>query len=290
MLPPIGFILVTYKKPQQIIRLINKLNRMFYHPPIACHHDFFKSELPVDALGSNVSLVHPHLRTDWGVFAVVEAMLSALQLMYKTHNSPDWFIFLSETDYPIKPANRILDDLASSPYDVHMHHEQINYKNYEREWQERCYKRYCTIKVLFPILNKQLSLSHPLLTAPFLPFSDNLRCFAGEHWFCANRKAAEYLIEFHRRRPALAKHYRSSSTIIPGKSYFHTILCNAPQLKVSNDNLRYIDWSTNPNSPSPKTLLFEDMQKIQASSAHFARKFDIDEDVRILNELDDIVE
>jgi len=35
--------------------------------------------------------------------------------------------------------------------------------------------------------------------------------------------------------------------------------------------------------------LYEDLPRIQASSAHFARKFDIDKDARILDELDAIV-
>jgi Core-2/I-Branching enzyme len=135
-----------------------------------------------------------------------------------------------------------------------------------------------------------VKFGHSLLASPFLPFSKDFRCFAGEHWFCANRKAAEYLIEFHKAKPALANHYRRSdpfAIVVPEESYYHTIFCNAPGLKVSNNNWRYIDWST--KSSHPKTLLFEDLPRIQASSAHFARKFDIDKDARVLDELDAIV-
>jgi len=302
MTPIVGFILLTHKQPHQIIRLVNTLNRMFDHPPIACHHDFSKSDLPIATLASNVSLVQPHLRTGWGKFSVVEAMLRALQLMYETTTSPDWFILLSGVDYPIQPAKQILHDLASSLYDVHIHHEQImtlgatgNIKRSiqspggRKVQQKLCYERYCTIKFRDPFLNKTLSLKHPVITTPFLPFSKNLRCFAGEHWFCGNRKAAKYLLEFHDTRRALASHYRrfDSFTIIPEESYYQTVYCNAPHLKVSNNNWRYIDWS--PGGSHPKTLLSEDMPKIRASSAHFARKFDIAKDVRILNELDAIV-
>lgn len=161
-----------------------------------------------------------------------------------------------------------------------------------------CCKRYCAIKFRVPFINKisrltnklTVTLAHPLLTTPFLPFSRNLRCFAGAQWFCANRKAAEYFIEFHSGRPTLASHYRrlDSFTIISDESYYRTIFCNAPHLKVSQNNWPYIDWSTSKNG-HPKTLLFDDLPKIYASSAHFARKFDIDADVRILNELDSIV-
>lgn len=36
-------------------------------------------------------------------------------------------------------------------------------------------------------------------------------------------------------------------------------------------------------------LMVEDMPKMQASSAHFAGKFDIDADVKVLDEIDTIV-
>lgn len=79
----VGFILLTHNKPHQVIRLVTVLNRMFDHPPIVCHHDFSKSELHLDPLTKNVSLVQPHLQTGWGKFSLVGAMLCALQLMYK---------------------------------------------------------------------------------------------------------------------------------------------------------------------------------------------------------------
>ena len=293
----IGFILLTHNKPHQVIRLIGTLNRMFDYPQIVCHHDFSKSDLPLGSLSKNVSIVQPHLQTGWSKFSIVEAMLSALNLMYEAPENPDWFILLSGADYPIKTSKKILEDLASSGYDVHMHHEQINYNAYERDWQKICFHRYCVVKFPIPFLNRklqltrQLTLKHPLLTAPFLPFSRNFRCFAGEHWFCANRKAAKYLLEFHRTKPALASHYRKLDycTITPEESYYQTIFCNAPHLKISQNHWRYIDWDRSTNVDHPKTLLSEDIPKMQSSPAHFARKFDFEKDDAVLNELDTII-
>jgi hypothetical protein len=39
---------------------------------------------------------------------------------------------------------------------------------------------------------------------------------------CAKRAAAEYLIEYHRTKPALANHYRTRSNVT--ESYHHTII------------------------------------------------------------------
>ena len=157
MTPSIGFILLTHSKSHQISRLVTTLNSIFDHPPIVRHHDFSKSYLRTDDQPKNISFVHPHLETDWGRFSVVEATFSALQLMHENLASPDWIVLLSGADYPIKPAKQILQDLASTSYDVHINHEQINYNDYKRDWQELCYYRYCCVKFPLPRIIKKLT-------------------------------------------------------------------------------------------------------------------------------------
>ena len=287
---PVGFVVLTHNKPKQLVRLITTLNRMFERPPIACHHDFTKCNLASEAFPKNVSFVHPHISTGWARFSVVEAMLRAIQLLYELPNFPNWFILLSGADYPIKSAKRILDDLFTSKYDAHIEHQRIIYNNYENAWQEACHKRYCSLNLHIPLINRVAKLRHPLLTRSFLPFSHDFGCFAGEFWFCGNVNAAKHLIEYHRTRPALAAHYRRSErhhNIFPEESYFQTILCNSPNLSVSQNNWRYIDWSSGPSYP--KLLLLEDLPKLKNSSAHFARKFDIDADDSIFSRLDDLL-
>ena len=60
--PTVGFVLLTHNNPVQVLRLITTLNRLFNYPPIVCHHDFSKSELPTESLTSNVSFVHPYFK------------------------------------------------------------------------------------------------------------------------------------------------------------------------------------------------------------------------------------
>jgi hypothetical protein len=325
MQPPLGFVLLTHNKPHQVIRLIETLNRMFDHPPIVCHHDFSKSQLP-DNLPDNVTLVRPHLITGWGNFSVVEAVLRSLELMYQAPTAPDWFVLLSGSDYPIKPADQILNDLVSSPYDVHISYSKIDHTQPPKGkigpdfpclgcspgplWQQLCYERYCVLRFWIPFLSiRQLLkrqspfserelfyrrelfvIRNPWLTKLFIPFTDQFHCHAGEHWLSANRKAAEYLMDFHATKPALATHFRwqaNTTVIVPEEAYYHTIFCNAPHLKVSENNWRYVDWPA--SGAHPNTLKLEDLEKLQASSAHFGRKFDMDIDTKILDEIDAMV-
>ena len=288
----IGFILLTHRNPPQIHRLIDHLNKMFNYPTIVCHHDFSKCDLSVDNLPKNISFVRPHIETAWGYFSIVEATIQAIKLMYESANSPDWFILLSGSDYPIKTAKEILSDLTSSKYDAHIHHEEIIYKVYKQNvkmsviWQILAYQRYCSYELFsVPFFNNpKVRLEHPLLTKPFLPFSEKLRCFGGGQWFSANHRAAEYIIKFHSQKNALISHYRSR--MFADESYFQTILANAPHLNLKNDDYRYVDWST--EGAHPKTMVMEDLPNLLTSSCHFARKFDIDVDSNILDQLDTI--
>jgi hypothetical protein len=167
-----------------------------------------------------------------------------------------------------------------NPYDAYILHDLIQYNNWKDDWWLRlCYERYCTKTWYYPSLTKRLRprrralvLKHPLLTRPFLPFSDHFRCYAGQFWFTANRRAAEYILRFYATRPRLASHYRSSHVPNPEESYFQCVLANAPGLKLDNNDYRYIDWSR--GGPHPKTLGMEDLPKLLSSTDRFARRFD----------------
>ncbi|MGP8122524.1 MAG: beta-1,6-N-acetylglucosaminyltransferase [Xanthobacteraceae bacterium] len=279
----LGFVLLTHDRPQQAARLVKRLNAMFGFPPIAWHHDFSQCPaLPAEALTPNVTVVHPHTETAWGKFSLVEAAMRALETLFASDRAPDGFVLLSGADYPVKPAERILRDLSTSPCDAHIGHEPIIYDRYQRPWQETCYDRYCALHVRLWPGGATLKVRHPLLVAPFVPFTDTFRCYAGEFWFCGRRSAAEYLIARHRSRPELGDHYRVRQ--YPDESYVQTILGNSG-LKLSNYNWRYVDWYP-PEGPRPKRLTMEDLPKLRKSAAHFARKFDPAVDAEVLDALD----
>jgi len=292
----IGFVLITHNSPRQAIRLVSRLNSMFGHPSIAWHHDFTFCDLPLDSITTNVSLVRPHLRTSWAKFSVIEATVRAVEVLFRSHSPPDWFVLLSGADYPIKSAAKIVDDLSNSRFDAHIHFERISYKNYQRDWQRLCYDRYFAVKLRVPLISRKLrpttrtiSLRHPFFAARVAPFSTDFSCFAGGQWFCANASAAEFVLEFHRTKPALANYYRRQDvhTIFPEESYFQTILCNS-HLQMSQNDWRYTDWSENDGwTQHPKTLVMEDFSKLCESTAHFARKFNADLDSGILDALDE---
>ena len=85
----IGFVLLTHANTPQVRRLIGTLDRMFDAPPIVCHHDFSKSDLPARGFGANFSFVRPHEVTGWGRFSIVEATLRGIEALLGRRESPE---------------------------------------------------------------------------------------------------------------------------------------------------------------------------------------------------------
>jgi hypothetical protein len=278
----IGFVVMTHSKPHQLERLSARLNAMFDHPPIVCHHNFSLCPMQTGRFSKNVSFVRPHVRTAWGAFSCVEAFMRAIEQLYAAPDNPDWFVLLSGFDYPIKPAAQIIRDLSAGDYDAHIEHEPVRPGELKTAWQKESFGRYCCLGFRVPLTQKRIRVKHPLLTRWWVPFSNRLHCYAGSDWICANRRAARSLVEMHKTELKLARHYRRLS--IPTESYYHTILANTPGLKLNNNNWRYIDWSL--GGPHPKTLNSEDLPKLLASTAHFARKLDLDQNPALYDQLD----
>lgn len=288
----IGFIiLVNPKSPlAQTERLIRTLNLMFDHPPMVCHHDFGQNPRWIDHLPSNVRLCRPYVKTGWGTFGCVEATIRSLGVLYSGADVPDWYVYLSGADYPVKSASQILNDLKNSPFDGHIEHKPVsegdlsyppdpnNLVGYKGPtWLKQCDRRYCTIRLDVPGINRYLRPSKrtfwikprgPLKR--FLPFTSDFKCHSGEVWYCANHRCAERLLKFFGDDVQVAKHYKK--TLVPEESYPQSVLANDPSLKLSQNTYRYIDWTG--GGSNPKTLSSADFDHIANSTAHFARKMD----------------
>ena len=168
---PIGFVLLVnpYNPPAQAGRLIRTLNGMFNHPPITCHHDFGKHPQFIEPCPPNVRLVRPHVNTKWGDFSCVAATVQALRLLYAGDYRPEWFVFLSGADYPIKPAGQILEELRTGGFDGYIEHRLFSEGDLAyppdpdhragwkgETWLQQCHRRYCSRRVDVPSLNRYL--------------------------------------------------------------------------------------------------------------------------------------
>jgi hypothetical protein len=289
-LPPfVGFALVTHNQPQQTAYLCHKLSRLFDHPPIAIHHDYSKCVLDPATLPAQTRIVKDWVTTGWGKATVIDAYLAALRLLH-AHNSPEWTISLSAADYPIKSADRILNDLRNVSADGFIDFRQVSKgcvqppdarsiaSAFQRPgYMALAYERYLSFSVIPRVLlrhigNRTVYLSGELLTRFFTPFSTNFRPFAGDWWHTINRRAAAVLMEDTAASRRLRRFLNHRP--LAEESYHHTLLLNQPELHIENDSHRFCVW--NGGKPHPELLGYDDIATMVNSPAHFARKFPFD--------------
>jgi hypothetical protein len=284
----VGFVLLTHSRPDQLERLVGRLDRSFDRPFIVCHHDHGRAPLPASEALENVVFVRPHLETRWGTFSLVRALLASLRTFHARTPGPEWVVFLSGSDYPIKPGDRIVRELVDGTYDAYVGHDLIDPRLFQRPWHELCWRRYCGLRLQVPARRRGRWTTRPVIVYSRrtllldAPYSRRFRCYAGEFWFAANREAVEALLVDGFRRRALAARLEHRPS--PAETYVSTVLANTPGLRLSPDCKRYVDWGAGTGA-HPKTLTTADLPRLLESSAHFARKFDPD-DPAVLDVLD----
>ena len=306
MKPTIGFVLVTHQNPDQILFLCSRLSSLFGDPPIAIHHDFSQNPLDRAQFPANIRFVDRTVRTGWGVMGVVDALLAALRLLYKSDDGwgdPDWFVSLSSADYPIQTAATILNQLEASPFDGYLDSREIydyggtfldqklrEFPFQQPRYHQFAFNRYVAIPLLPLKFARRMSIPierycihSPWVTTRLTPFRDGVKCFGGDAWMTLRRKLAHILLDETPLWRTLHRHYRSRS--VPEESFYHTLLGNTPGLNLSPDNLRYTDWKG--CYAHPRTLNQGDIPRLLASTHHFARKFPFDPN--LLGELDSAV-
>ena len=287
MAAAIGFVVLTYADPPQIVRLLTRLRELYgSQAPIALHHNFSQSFLDVSGLPAGVRLVTPHLETGWDSWNTVAATLAALRLLYRGGEGPDYVVHLSGSDYPVARPERVIADLRRAGADAFVKATAVSPWRRDRRVaadrlglgvnegaanQKVCYRRY--FPTTYRLLGLRYKVRSPFIAPLLSPFSRRFRCYAGEHWWTLSRRAAEHLLDAHDDRPDLARWFAERP--IPEEAYVHTVVCNAPGHLVDRRNFRYVDWSN--RARSPRLLGTADLPAIFASDAHFARKFAVDD-------------
>jgi hypothetical protein len=287
-----GFLILSHQDTRQLGRLVRALNEIYDTPPIACHHDISQAPLEPADFPENVTFVLPSLKTGWGKFSVVEASLAALRQLYDKAD-PDWFTLLSAADYPTALAAPVRSELSASGADVLIDFREPGMG--EQEAADRfgarnpmlghfeapgnrlmTPRRYLAAQLWLPMLRQSASgvrlgrhtIGLPFPT-PFHPFTQEFRCYYGDHWFTGSRRAATALLNPTPRERRLQTYLRRRACA--DECYYQTVLCNRPELTVQRDTRRFAIW--NGGGSHPKTLESRDLDAILASGAHFARKF-----------------
>jgi hypothetical protein len=116
-------------------------------------------------------------------------------------------------------------------------------------------------------------------------FLDGATPYIGNQWKIVSRAFCQFVCH----DPSVDR-YKSfyRNTFIADEGFFQTVMMNtAEHGEVVNDDLRMIDWVPDGDIKlRPRTFTTADAAALTESTALFARKFDIEEDSRILDILE----
>lgn len=316
----VAFLVLNHRRPAQLVRLLTTLRSQLPDSPIAVHHDVFHGELPselIEHLG-NVHLLTSGKRMMWGDYSIMEVCLWSLAWM-RDHLEFDWVVMLSAQDYPIKPLEKLADDLAQDAADAVFSAVPLSQLTIIERIKSR--QRYLFqygaavpdwsasyrtgIRGLLGqgtrSLVAALNMVQPLFRlyrlpdgmpyrfgwrARRTPFDGSWPCWKGSQWFGLSHDALEYVLTYLSNHPEYVNYY--SRTMVPDESMLATVVFNSPNLKVANRDVTYTRWRI--GSGHPDVFVAADLPELATVPQYFARKFDIDKDACILDELDKLIE
>jgi hypothetical protein len=316
----IAFLVLNHRHPAQLVRLLTALRSQLPDAPIVVHHDIFHGEISsklIEPIG-NVHLLTSGKRMSWGDFSITDVCCWSLTWM-REHIEFDWMVLLSAQDYPIKPLADFADYLTMNGADAVFQAAPIDRQPTARRilMHRRYYFQYQTagagrsrrkrgsgrgpVRRVTWTLVQVANIVQPLFKLyplpdgmPYrlgwrsrkAPFSRDRPCWQGSQWFALSRSALEYSLDAMAAQPEFVDYYRR--TMVPDESMIATLVCNAPNLRVADRGTTYTRWASD-MTPHPDIFRVADLAELVAAPQYFARKFDINEDTRILDALDDFI-
>jgi len=280
--PRVAHLLLVHKSPYQVGRLAKRLQHpsahIYIHVDGKTRIEPFKDAM-LEAGVSNVEFIADRYRINWSAFSMVEATLNSLKYIASVEKY-DFINLMSGEDYPLKPPLQFHSFLGN-----HLGKSFMEFQKSGDVWWEEAqirFRRYYlndfTLKGKFfleKIVNK--------LARPYkLPKS--IAIVGKSQWFTLAEPHVMYILKNKKELNYLKRFFKYSWA--PDEFFFQTLLYNSPHREeIINDNLRYINWDS--GKSSPKVLTADDLPALKASENFFARKFDSDVDLTVLDHLDE---
>jgi hypothetical protein len=289
----VAYVVLSHRNPGQVLRLVRALAEGPAARVLVRHDPRGPRLAAPDIEAAGGEPLEDRIEFEWGGWAQLELILSCLGAAAARHD-PDWTLVLSGQDYPLRPAAEIEAGLESGGIDGRLGSvrevERYRPPRGDDEFFLRCRYLHYTRPRAMPHLPGAL---RPLAYVRELPPLVGVRrppwprppldYFAAADWLTLGRTALAAVLEAAADR-ALMRHFRRVA--VPSESFFASVLLNDRLLTIERDNRRFAPFSR-PGAPHPDTLTSADLERLVASGADFARKFDTEIDARVLDFLDE---
>lgn len=299
-----NYLILAHKNPLQLSRMIERLDdgasKFFIHLDAKTPIEPFAACLE----GGQIRFIEPRERCVWGDFSIVQA---TIRLMEAASKEQGVFILMSGQDYPIQSqgyinafleSNKGFDFIEIEPLEEKWKPKMVKDKlehyhilHSEERGHSNCYAPFahCSVfqklRTLTHLLKGRLSrknfkllCSLPKRVAPFE------RQYAGSQFWAFSERTFYAMLHYIREhKVALEEYYKYTSS--PDEIYFHSVLMDLvakdSTIKLK-EQITYVNYFRKNN-----VFITEDFEKLSSAKGKlFARKFDTDIDIEILNKLD----
>ena len=299
-----NYLILAHKNPLQLSRMIERLDdgasKFFIHLDAKTPIEPFTACLE----GGYIRFIEPRERCVWGDFSIVRA---TIHLMEAASKEQGFFILMSGQDYPIQSqgyinafleSNKGFDFIEIEPLEEKWKPKMVKDKlehyhilHSEERGHSNCYAPFahCSVfqklRTLTHLLKGRLSMKNfrllyslPKRVAPFE------RQYAGSQFWAFSERTFYAMLHYIREhKAALEGYYKYTSS--PDEIYFHSVLMDLVAKDSSiklKDPITYVNYFRKNN-----VFVSEDFDKLTSEKGKlFARKFDTDIDIEILNKLD----
>ncbi len=235
--------------------------------------------LPIAAL-PNVHFIQRRVTVYWGGYSIVEATLSGIRQIMRTGIAYDFVNLLSGQEYPLMPPAMI--------HRFFSEHRGMLFMDIFPEEDKLTEYKYKLKQYYFAAINVRGKYTAEKIARILKPrkFPDGFEPMGTSQWFTIPLECAAYVVAFLEQNKKIANIFRYMWA--PDEMVFQSVLYNSPYRQaITNDNMRYIDWSE--QNPSPKILTIANARQLIQSGSLFARKFDMYTDSEILDYLDKFI-
>jgi len=281
----VAHIIMTYKNPYQLERLIRRMN----HPQFDIYiHLDKKVDIAEFAYLKNIEqvvFIKNRRVCNWGGFSFVKAITESVREILSQKVNYQFINLMSAQDYPIKPVETIYQFFLRRMNKSFISYEESN----DCEWWGHAVTRYELYHFTdINIKGRYLVQGFLNRIAPKRQFPIDLQLYgsAVSSWWTITSDCAQYIVNYLDENPRLLRFMRL--TWAADEFLYASIIMNSPfKNQVVNNNLRYIEWED--GKPNPKILNTTDINVLKNSDHLFARKFDTAVDIEILDELDKVI-
>lgn len=280
----IGCLILAHKNPLQIEKLIRAMD----HPAfdIYVHVD---GKIPTESFVyleeyERVFLIRNRVKVYWGKYSLVQATLDGIAEVLD-RGQYEYVHVMSAQDFPIKSPSYFYQFLCERKGQEFI--TCLRESDGHEWWKDAALHtwRYNFHNWSMPGKYRLEALANRLLPRRKYPVPGH-EVVGHSNWFTITSGSARYMLAYLKEHGEVVRFFRyvwGADELI-----FSTVIYNNPAYRDKvEENLVYIDWSE--RVANPKLLTMGDLSALLASDKIFARKFDMEKDAAVLDELERVI-